>query len=246
MMTLINDIYGQHGKKRQRTFFLWELLKKKRHSKIGKNDLLIAEYAPPNEYVVLRHGENKHVHGDPTGGYRPLEVRFLEPETRHWNNFVRFLLTSSVAVAMVVGTVYFVQRHAPSTITYATASVAQNGTHLQSRAIPIAIRPRDVGHELTVPVRVSVSRQKTNQLRELTAGTLSDQIQALDVRGVQVAAYTARALIGNRVVHQGDHLYVGNRELVFRGVEREELIFEDEAGQIYHRNLHPISMSPTH
>jgi hypothetical protein len=71
--------------------------------------------------------------------------------------------------------------------------------------------------------------------------TAQDQVNGLAVRGVQVGAYEAKAVIDGQVIHQGERFLSGERYLTFRGVQDRELIFEDDDGACYRRPLRPLA-----
>jgi hypothetical protein len=57
----------------------------------------------------------------------------------------------------------------------------------------------------------------------------------MPIQGVQVGPYETKALIGGRLVRQGER--VG--PLIFLGMRGRELAFEDGAGEKYYRPVCP-------
>jgi hypothetical protein len=75
----------------------------------------------------------------------------------------------------------------------------------------------------------------------LVVDVMKAQVDSLEVRGVQVGAYSARAMINNHVIQQGERIACGKKHhLIFRGVQEGNMVFEDEAGNVYRRDLHRI------
>jgi hypothetical protein len=69
-----------------------------------------------------------------------------------------------------------------------------------------------------------------------------EQISRLEIRGVQVEVYAAKALINGRVVLQGERISCGKGMpgLIFLGVRDESLVFLDDAGNEYRRSLRRV------
>ncbi|MDR3117628.1 MAG: hypothetical protein LBT98_03625 [Puniceicoccales bacterium] len=81
------------------------------------------------------------------------------------------------------------------------------------------------------------SVQRSNGMH-LLALTMREQVARLDVRGVQVEAYSSRALINGHIVQQGERIACeGKRGLTFCGVVNGELLFRDDAGNEHRRSL---------
>ncbi|MDR1438373.1 MAG: hypothetical protein LBI69_04960 [Puniceicoccales bacterium] len=249
-MTLINDVYGRDGRSRgekKRRLFSWKSLRPSGKSTADGEDLFIADCAPSNEYVILR--KQMPVADGTVKNHSTLEVKFLEKEPVSWKNFLYFLFTSCILCLAIVAVAYFVRGSGHASSLYAAASSKEQ----RDSQSPLRVPTMPIGRsgkvdEIAIPMRVATSSasHRGNALKELTSGTLDEQISALDVRGVQVAAYSARALIGNRIVHQGDHLYIGSSELIFRGVDGENMLFEDGNGQLHQRSLRPTAGSSLH
>lgn len=136
--------------------------------------------------------------------------------------------------AMAVRTNQRTQLIASSTLAKTTAlhsnisseTAAMRATALEKTAIYQA-----VGEPTTGDKKV-IKRSLKQPLK-----TLEEQIQELEIRGVQIAAYTSKAMIGNRIVHQGERFLCGDQTLIFKGVQDSNLIFQDETGKIHSRPL---------
>jgi hypothetical protein len=77
---------------------------------------------------------------------------------------------------------------------------------------------------------------------QLLVQTAQEQVAALDIRGVRVGAYSAKALIDGQLVTQGGAFRHGQCTFIFKGVENGDLLFEDSNGEVYRRTLfHPPS-----
>lgn len=86
--------------------------------------------------------------------------------------------------------------------------------------------------------RSSVQMERRHDSPEPSAPmSLRQSIQRLDIRGIQIAPYAAKAIINDRIVHQGDRFACNNSTLIFKGIQDSSLIFQDEDGEIYTRPL---------
>lgn len=73
-----------------------------------------------------------------------------------------------------------------------------------------------------------------------------ERVQELDVRGLQLGRYGAKAVIGDNLVCQGERFFCGGQCLTFMGVQDENLVFADETGKLYHRPFKPLELAASH
>jgi hypothetical protein len=185
------------------------------------DDPVLGEYAPADEYVIF------HVESETFGkDNQPLHVAFMNSNPVERRQFFGFIAKACAIVLAITSGVYVVQRHYSP---HATLYTVTSGSNFAMAT--------NVAYESAIPSHIRVVGQSIGSLKNLTAGTLQNQIQALNIQGVQVAASTAKALIGNHIVSQGDRLWVGAHELIFKGVTREQMVFEDGNGHSYTRDL---------
>lgn len=85
--------------------------------------------------------------------------------------------------------------------------------------------------------RTAVEQAPRRQTESSAPLSLRQSIQRLDIRGIQIAPYAAKAIINDRIVHQGDRFSCGETAITFKGIQDSNLIFQDDRGEIYTRPL---------
>ncbi|MDR2667924.1 MAG: hypothetical protein LBB38_02705 [Puniceicoccales bacterium] len=72
-----------------------------------------------------------------------------------------------------------------------------------------------------------------------TAPQLHGSIDDFSIRGVQIGRYETRAIIDGKLLRQGEKIKCNLGELLFRGTDGKNLLFEDGNGVIYRRRFMP-------
>jgi hypothetical protein len=128
----------------------------------------------------------------------------------------------------------------PAVPTVRTARGEGQTAHPTAQAVasPLAARPvENLAKQRPAPVAQILCGRLKNLLAPAEA--MESRVDRLDVRSVQVGTYSARALINDHIVQQGEKIACGKKRLLtFCGVREGNMIFEDDAGNVYRRDLH--------
>jgi hypothetical protein len=171
------------------------------------DDHFYRNYAPMDEYIVFQP-EKGLAHGD-----KPMDLTFFQPDPKQQKKFFHFLAKACLLVTAITIGVYWMEHEQGKNTFYTAATTSDAPSSMETNG--------------DLPTR------QESSLKNLTEGTIRNQMQRLNVRGVMVTASTAKALIGDRILHQGEHIIVGTQKLTFKGVSDEKMVFSSSDGRNY-------------